>query len=77
MSFSILEGGKARMGVISFRIHFVVPLTLGCDSGCSARKGDGFVIVACFRLICGRKLVVVFVVVSGVYMKLGCFRVDG
>ena len=62
---------KARMAVT--HIHFVVPSTLGCDSDCGARKGDGFVIVACFS----RKLAVVFVAVSGVYMKLGRFCVGG
>jgi len=62
---------KARMAVT--HIHFVVPSTLGCDSDCGARKGDGFVIVAYFS----RKLVVVFVAVSGVYMKLGSFYVGG
>ena len=66
---------RAQMGVI--HIHFAGPSTLGCDSDCGARKGDGFVIVAYFRLIRGRKLVAVFVALSGVYMKLGCFRVGG
>jgi len=61
-----------------WRLNFYFVVPLGCDSDC-ARKGDGFVIVACFRLICGRKLDVVFVAVSGVYMKLdlGFFRVGG
>lgn len=54
----------------SVRIHFVVHLTLGCDSDCNARKGDDFVIMACFSLIRGCKLTVVFVAVSGGYVKL-------
>lgn len=41
--FLFLKVMRARMGVIC--IYFAGPSTLGCDSDCGARKGDGFVIV--------------------------------
>jgi len=70
LSYYLLEGSDDADGCCFSSIHYGSPFTLSCDSDCSARKGDNFVIMACFRLIRDRKLSAIFFAVSGGYVKL-------